>query len=88
MSERTPKPRPKAKRKRVFTTAEIARLRAQYAVAPDEAGAIVGVDRSTIYRHIMSAVYAGRIQSLTVGACRRIVVESLIDFRAKHGGAT
>ncbi len=84
MADRTPKPTPKPKR--VFTAADIARFMAQYAIAPDEAGAIVGVERSTVYRRIMPAVYSGQIQSIKVGACRRIVVQSLLDFWAKHGG--
>ena len=50
------------------------------AVSPEEAAEIAGIDRSTFYRHHMPHVYSGRIQSLKIGACRRIVVASYLSF--------
>jgi hypothetical protein len=65
---------------RSYTAEDVARFRAQYAVSPTEAAALVGVDRATFYRRMMPLVRGGRIQSFHVGACRRIVVESLLAF--------
>jgi hypothetical protein len=68
------------RRRKGFTAEDVARFRAQYAVAPDEAAAIVGIDRATFYRRIMPHVRGGAIQSMKIGACRRIVVDSLLAF--------
>jgi len=76
----------KPKRRRAFTAEDIARFRAQYAVAPDEAAALVGIDRATFYRRTMPYVRSGAIQSLKIGACRRIVVSSLLAFWERSGG--
>jgi hypothetical protein len=66
--------------KRLYTAEDVARFRAQYAVAPAEAAALGGIHRSTFYRHHMPLVYAGRIQSIKVGSCRRIIVTSYLRF--------
>lgn len=77
-----------AKRKRKHYTAEdVARFRAQYAASPEESAAIVGIDRATFYRQIMPHVRGGKIQSLKIGACRRIVVASLLQWAERQGGA-
>lgn len=78
----------KRKPRRTFTAADIERFRAQYAIAPDEAAAIAGVDPATFYRRVMPYVRGGAIVSFKIGTCRRIVVESLLAFWAEHGGAS
>jgi hypothetical protein len=49
-------------------------------VSPDEAAEIFGIDTSTFYRRVMPSVYAGVIQSLKIGGCRRISLASLLRW--------
>lgn len=55
-------------------------LRGRIAVSPGEAAILLSIDRRTFYRHIMPAVQTGRIQSMRVGAARRILVASLLAW--------
>lgn len=49
-------------------------------VSPAEAAEMLGIDRSTFYRRVMSWVYSGTIQSLKIGRCRRIRLASLLAW--------
>jgi excisionase family DNA binding protein len=55
-------------------------LRQRIAVSPAEAAIMLGVDRSTFYRHLMPKVLTGKIKSLRIGAARRIIVASLLAW--------
>lgn len=50
------------------------------AVSPEEAAEIAGVNRTTFYRHHYPYVRSGRIQSLKIGGCLRILVTSYLAF--------
>ena len=50
------------------------------AVSPGEAADILGLKRATFYRRVMPYVYSGRIQSLRIGGCRRIILPSFLAF--------
>lgn len=58
------------------------------ALSPDEAAEVLGLKRATFYRRVMPYVYTGRIQSVKLGGCRRIIASSLLSFlneEAIHG---
>jgi hypothetical protein len=59
------------------------------AVSPEEAAEIAGVNRSTFYRHHYPYVRSGRIQSLRIGGCLRLIVASYLTFLEQevHDGA-
>jgi hypothetical protein len=73
---------------RQFTDEDLKRIRAQYAASPEEIAAVAGISRSAFYRHHYAYVRSGRIQSLRVGGCLRIIVASYLAFletEAQHG---
>jgi hypothetical protein len=74
------------RKKRQYTAEDVARFRAQYAASPEESAAIVGIHPATFYRRVMPHVLGGAIQSLKIGACRRIVVASLLQWADRQGG--
>lgn len=49
----------------------------QWAVSPDEAAKLLGLNRRTFYDRVMPYVYSGIIRSGKIGRVRRIDVESL-----------
>jgi excisionase family DNA binding protein len=49
----------------------------QWAVTPQEAADLLGLNRRTFYRQVMPYVYSGVIQSGKIGRLRMIDVESL-----------
>lgn len=55
-----------------------------WAVSPDEAAALLGLNRRTFYRRVMPHVYSGTIQSGKIGGCRRIDVGSLRGWWKKQ----
>jgi hypothetical protein len=52
--------------------------------SPEGCAEILGIDRSTFYRHVMPHVYSGAIASLKVGACRRIRIDSLLAWAERQ----
>lgn len=61
-----------------------AKFQGRAAVSPEQAGEVLGISRSTIYRRVMPAVYSGQIQSLKIGGARRIVLISLLAWAEAH----
>lgn len=59
-------------------------FRDQYAVSPSDGARLLGIHRSTFYLHVMPAVWTGEIQSFMIGACRRIVVASLLAWAERQ----
>lgn len=55
-------------------------------VAPADAARILGVEKSTFYRHVYPAVMSGAIQSIKIGSCRRISVDSLLAWADRQHG--
>jgi excisionase family DNA binding protein len=55
-------------------------LRQRIAVSPGEAAILLSIDRATFYRRIMPDVHTGKIKSLRIGAARRIIVKSLLEW--------
>lgn len=53
-------------------------------VSPEQAAEILGIDRSTFYRHVMRYVYSKTITSLKIGQCRRIQLSSLLVWAAQQ----
>lgn len=53
-------------------------------VSPDEAAEVASIDRATFYRHHMPHVRSGKIASLKIGGCRRIVLASYLKFLAEE----
>lgn len=58
----------------------------RYALSPREAAELLGVDRSSFYRHIFPFVVSGAIQSLWIGSARRIVRTSLLAWAESRKG--
>jgi hypothetical protein len=54
-------------------------------VSPAEAAELLGIDRATFYRRVMPYVRSRAIQSLKIGACRRISVVSLLSWAERQG---
>jgi predicted DNA-binding transcriptional regulator AlpA len=50
------------------------------ALSPSESAEIIGLKRATFYRRIMPHVYTGKIQSIKIGGCRRIIATSYLAF--------
>ena len=57
----------------------------RYADSPAKCAKALGISSATFYRRIMPYVYDGTIQSVRIGACRRIVIASLLDFLNTNG---
>lgn len=51
-----------------------------YARSPKDCADQLGIDVSTLYRHYGAAIRSGAIQTLKIGAARRIVWRSLLDY--------
>lgn len=56
----------------------------QWAVSPNEAAALLGLNRRTFYRQVMPYVYSGAIKSGKIGRTRRIDVQSLREWWDKQ----
>ena len=63
-----------------------AELRNRVAVSPEEGARLLGIDRSTFYRHIMPYVRSGEIAALHIGARRLILVASLLAWSERQAG--
>ncbi len=46
-------------------------------VSPVGGSEVLGLERSTFYRRVMPHVYSGTIESLKIGACRRIRIATM-----------
>lgn len=55
-------------------------LRNRIAVSLPEAATLLGIARATGYRRLMSEIRCGKIKSVKIGKCRRILVSSLIAW--------
>jgi hypothetical protein len=51
-----------------------------YALSPKAAAKRLDVDVSTLYRNYGNAMRSGKIRTLKIGAARRIVWRSLLDY--------
>jgi excisionase family DNA binding protein len=61
------------------------------AVSPGTAAEMLNISESSFYKNVMPYVRSGTIESLKIGASRRIVVESLMAWvreRAKEQEAS
>jgi len=51
-----------------------------YALSPKLAAKRLGVDVSTLYRNYGDAMRSGKVRTLKIGAARRIIWRSLLDY--------
>ncbi len=51
-----------------------------YALSPKLAAKRLGVDVSTLYRNYGNAMRSGKVRTLKIGAARRIIWRSLLDY--------
>jgi hypothetical protein len=57
-----------------------------YALAPKAAAKRLNIDVSTLYRQYGNAMRSGKIRTLKIGAARRILWRSLLDYIEHEGG--
>ncbi len=57
-----------------------AKFAGRAALSPSETAELLGISTTSLYRHVMPAVYSGRILSMRIGGARRIIVASLLAW--------
>lgn len=56
-----------------------------FAVSPKQAAKRLNIDVSTLYRQYGNAMRSGKIRTLKIGAARRIIWRSLLDYIERGG---
>lgn len=51
-----------------------------FALSPKAAAKRLGIDVSTLYRNYGNAMRSGQVRTLKIGAARRIIWRSLLDY--------